>query len=240
MFDFFYTKMNEDFKLISLWLGRKKDFEAGVLIYERLGDNLSLKLMFRGGETALRLELLTDALQELLITIGKTDAPVLTVKELKKEAREYQVESIHGIRASDLPNALDEVKAVRNRRRNLFDEFKRCHALLNFHTPKKERAVICLRIPAIREEINECYRFTNYYDEHLKAPVKETVKTIDDLNLIEANKRYEANYKYVNNFKANESKRPECMRRVEENEVLRQKLENDGTFLHSGYIMPRF
>lgn len=232
--------MNEDFQLISLWLGRKKDFQSGVEIYERLGSNYALKAMFRRGETSLRLELLEKAMQDLLLEVGKKDAPVLSKKELKVEAREYQIETIHNIRPSDLPNAPDAVKAVRTKRRNLFDEFKRCHAQLNFNTPKEERRVICLRIPEIREEIDACWRFTNYYDTYLRIPTKEEVKTIEDLNVVEANKRYEANYKYVNKYKAKEDKRPECMRRIEENEQLRQKLETDGTFFHEGYIMPSF
>ena len=196
--------------------------------------------MFRGGETSLRFELLVKAMQDLLLEIGKHDAPALSKKELKAEAREYQIETIHNIRASDLPNAPDAVKAVRIKRRNLFDEFKRFHAQLNFNTPKEERRIICLRIPEIREEIDACWRFTNYYDTYLKVPESESVKTVDDLNIIEANKQYESNYKYANKYKNREDKRDECKRRIEENQQLRQKLETDGTFLHSGYIMPEF
>ena len=232
--------MNEDFQLISLWLGRQKDFQSGVEIYERLGSNYALKAKFRGGETSLRLELLEKAMQDLLIEIGKKDAPALTKTELKAEAREYQIETIHNVRPSDLPNAPEAVKAVRTKRRNLFDEFKRCHALLNFNTPKDERIIICLRIPEIREEIDACWRFTNYYDTNLKIPAKEESKTIEDLNVIEANKRYEANYKYVNKYKAKEDKQSECMRRIEENQQLKQKLEQDGAFFHAGYIMSDF
>ena len=232
--------MNEDFQLISLWLGRKKDFQSGVEIYARLGSNYALKAMFRSGETSLRLELLEKAMQDLLLEVGKKDAPALSKAELKAEAREYQIETIHNVRPSDLPNAPESVKAVRTKRRNLFDEFKRCHALLNFNTPKEERRIICLRIPEIREEIEACWRFTNYYDTNLKTPAKEEVKTVEDLSVVEANKRYEANYKYVNKYKIKVEKQPECMRRIVENQQIKQKLENDGTFFHRGYIMSDF
>jgi hypothetical protein len=231
--------MMDNFKLISMWLSGRKDYDSGVEIYNRLGRNFAVKAMIAKPENSLRLEFLIDAMRELLLEVGQIEEPKLSVEELKQEAREINIAVAHQqIKASDLPNAPEEIKAAIKLRKNLYAEFVRLHTSLNLNTPAEQRRINCLRILTIRDEIRPLWKLTNYYDDNLKLPEKATDKSIEDLSEMDANKLYEANYKYLRKFFHDDKKSKECLRRLEECNQLKIQLTNANAFFHDRLILP--
>lgn len=229
--------MKTEFELISFWLGGKKDYQSGVEIYNRLGKNYALKAMIAKPQTSLRLEMLVKGMQDLLLTVGKQIVPGNTTKEIKAISQEFVLEAYHtGILPSDLPNAPEEVKRVRNKRKNLYAEFIRLHATLNFNTPKEERRVNCLRILEIRKEIKPLWVYTTFYDVNLKLPDEED--SINELSDIDKIRLFEANYKYLRKFYQDEKKVIECERRIKECDELKQILQKNATFFHERLVFP--
>lgn len=234
--------MEENFQLISLWLGGKRNFEAGVEIYNRLGDNYILKMMFEGEKDALLEEELLTAMNDLLILFGKQ-----TPEETKQEVIEKAVEFVanvenHNIRPSDLPNAPVEIKKARAQRKNLYAEYLRCKAQLEEYVPQDIRKEAALRILDIMDEIKPIWDLTNYYDIYLRMPEHETKdeKKLEDLTDIELNKLYESHYKYVRKFQSDEKKREKCIERITEAEKIKNLLIDNVAFFHEKLSFPSF
>jgi hypothetical protein len=234
-----YFFMDEEFQLISLWLAGNRDFQSGVQIYNRLGNDFMLMTMFEQGYTAYREEQLIEAMNDLLLLIGKSENPVATNETIIHEAALYvaNVEN-HGIRASMLPNAPLKVREAVKMRRNLYYEFMRLHTMLVEQTPRKTRTEYALRILDIFDELKPLWDLTNFYDQYLRLPDEQKVIDIDSLTIVEANKRYDANYKYVRKFYEDDKKRENVLRRIEESAHLKTRLINENAFFHERLTFP--
>jgi hypothetical protein len=231
--------MNDDFQLISLWLAGDRDFKSGVEIYNRLGNDFMLMTMLEQGYTAYREEQLIEAMNDLLLTIGKSENPVASTETIIYEAALFvaNVEN-HGVKASMLPNAPLVVREAVKKRRNLYYEFMRLHTLLIEQTPRKLRTEYALRILDIFDEIKPLWDLTNFYDQHLRLPDEPKKINIDDLSIVEANKLYNAHYKYVRKFYKDENKKENILQRLEESKRLKNRLTKENAFFHERLTFP--
>lgn len=233
--------MNEDFQLISMWLASERNFDTGVQIYNRLGSDYVLMTMFEQGYTAYREEQLIEAMNDLLLSIGKSENPIATTKTIIHEAALFvaNVEN-HGVKPSMLPNAPIEVREAVKLRRNLYYEFMRLHAALEEHTPRTTRQFNALRILDIFDDLKPLWDLTNYYDQYLRLPDAPEEKNLDDLSIVEANQLYEANYKYVRKFYNDAKKKEKIAQRIEESTHLKTRLTHENAFYHDRLTFPDF
>ena len=148
---------------IKHWFASGQDFAAGRALYEKHGTDPALKILFSLKESQLSRKKLSDALQGILDI-----APKPTITKMKPTA--------------DDATAPDEVKDLVNRRRHLYSEANRLHAVL-FHQaitdPAKftdeDRGKLANALLKVWDEIGSIWYKTNHYDEKgsLPTPIPE-------------------------------------------------------------------
>lgn len=113
---------------IQNWLDSEGSFEKGVLLYEKYGSNRTWLSTFQSlGDTEFTYEQLKKELSSLAVNSSVTHLPIQLTQ---KPAQLTQKQLIHGVSASDLPDAPEEIKKVVERRKYLYGHVNREHQRL--------------------------------------------------------------------------------------------------------------
>lgn len=113
---------------IQNWLESNGTYNEGVLLYERFGLNKTWLSTFQNlGETEFTFEQLRKELSQLQVNSSLTQNKI----ELTQKVTQLtQKQLIHGISASDLPDAPEEIKKIVERRKYLYSHVNREHQRL--------------------------------------------------------------------------------------------------------------
>ncbi len=223
-------------ELIKIWLDGPRNYQLGVEIYNRFGDNSFLKSMFAEGEDEYNLERLIEELKELQIV------------EAQEKSKELRIISpIQEIaKPSELKEAPAEIKEAIQERKRLYFEARDAHSQLkalrniNDDDTKEKRRQKAAIILGNFDAIKPLWDLTNHYDEFGKLPelkVKENTKT--DYSLMtdkDLNALWEKNYKYCQKWKNDKSKIEQLQARITENQEIKTVLGD--AFHFTKHTMP--
>lgn len=113
---------------IQNWLESDGNYEEGVLLYERFGLNKTWLSTFQNlGETDFTFEQLRQELSLLAVSYESTTQ---NIDLTQRPTQLTQKQLIHGVSASDLPDAPKEIKKVVERRKYLYGHVNREHQRL--------------------------------------------------------------------------------------------------------------
>lgn len=164
---------------IKEWLNSNpKDYWQGVELYSNERHNKALLNWYRLGKNSVSLQSLIEELRKVSLVIEKSlvsvNTPVLktTSKKPLDVFTKKKREEPRGFLPSDKDDAPEEVKRMVARRKILFLEVNRLHAVISRCTNDLERAVLAIQIVESWDEIEKLWRKTNYYDNHLSLPVE--------------------------------------------------------------------
>jgi hypothetical protein len=107
--------------IIQNWLESEGTYDDGVLLYERFGQNKTWLSTFQNlGETEFTFEQLKKELSQIVVNTSC----------IQKTTQLTQKQVIHGISASDLPDAPETIKSIVERRKHLYGHVNREHQRL--------------------------------------------------------------------------------------------------------------
>ncbi len=221
---------NEDYLSIQKWL-ENPSFEAGVLIYDRLGKSGLLKRMLKDKKSEYLMSRLSEEFKKLLQNYTPS-------AEQKQEIINVETKIVM---PSEMANAPQIIKDADAKRRNIYNEYLRLHGLLKPFVHEEERRKASLRILDIFDEMEPLWELINYYNVNLKLPESKS-ETVDlnSLNIVELNQLYETAYKYVRKYKDLERKKDDCIERINNAETIKKILLKRDAFFHERLVFPVF
>jgi len=183
---------------ITDWLNTGKDYNRGIALYEKYGTEKALLSWYKMGKNSAALSSLIDELKKLenmAVIIQKQietkPIPILSVQKKK-------VNQVKSIRPTDQDDAPEEVKILVKRRKEVFGEVNRLHAILS-ETDDLKRAIAAVKLITAWDEIESIWIKTNYFDVHKQLPV-ELPKVVIEID------RGESLMKRLNNLRSIRSK----------------------------------
>lgn len=228
-------------ELINLWLNGDRNYKLGVEIYNRFGDNDFLKGILAEGEDDYNHERLIEELKELVKTETKTQS-ITSESQPKSQRFDYE-----DVKASELPNAPDEIKEAILERKRLYFDARDAHsqlkALRNLQGDemKEKRKQLAKTIIQNFDLIKPLWDTTNFYDEFRRLPeakqkeeeVQSNYALMDNMQL---NELWLKNYKYCQKWKADKTKITQLRERIESNQKIQNVLED--AFQYRKYKIP--
>lgn len=184
---------------ITNWLNTGKDYNRGIELYEKYGTEKALLCWYKMGKNSAALSSLIDELKKLenmaVIIQKQIETKPIPILSVQKKKVFNQVKSI---RPSDQDDAPQEVLRLIQRRKELFGEVNRLHAILS-ETDDLKRAIAAVKLITAWDEIESIWIKTNYFDVHKQLPV-ELPKVMIEIN------RGESLMKHLNNLRSVRSK----------------------------------
>lgn len=176
------------------WLSSIRNYDTGRLLYEKHGNNVTLKRTFNRGISDYNKEKLVYELEKL-VGVDEVDVPkVIVAPEFQHVKVVFKNEPVD---ISTLPADLLE-KHVRKGK--LFQEASYTHAQLHHLKTDEERLEYAKKIVLNFKEIDSIWAELDYFKEHGKPfyiPVPEEFKNVKDTGLL---------YKKRNNLRSLVSK----------------------------------
>lgn len=222
-------------ELIKIWLNGPQDYQLGVEIYNRFGDNSFLKNMFAEGEDDYNSERLLEELKKLYTETDEVIKPQIVAKTIQEIPKR-----------SEQKDAPVEVTEAIKQRKQLYFEARDAHSQLkalrniNDDETKEKRRQKAALILGNFDAIKPLWDLTNHYDEFGKLPeakvITEEKKEYSMMSEKDLNALWEKNYKYAQKWKNDISKTEQLKARIEENNKIKTVLGD--AFLYTKHRMP--
>lgn len=163
--------MNE----ITKWL-IGKDYQEGVKLYEKYGTNKAYLKWYKVGKNSVSYKSLIDELKKLENVIKTTPQPQKEVEIIQGKSLfskpKIQEKELKSILPSDRDDAPEDVKKMVARRKELYQQGNRLHAIASTTKDENERAIVAVKIVLTFDELEELWRKSHFYDLHLKLPIE--------------------------------------------------------------------
>lgn len=170
---------------ITKWLNTK-DFEEGTALYEQYGTNKVLLAWYQKGKNSAaeksllaelkKLETIAEVIDEQvkkpIQKVYTTNLHILSTAKDKRMAKEKAATVSKSVLPSDADDAPEEVKNIVQRRKFLFSQVNRYHAILCQERNDVQRAALAIKLMLAWDEIEVLWRKTQHYDKHRELPVE--------------------------------------------------------------------
>lgn len=236
----------KDVELIQKWLDSGRDYQVGVEIYRRLGDNGFLKKLFIEEDAWNRKEL-TEQLIKLLDKLKPSAEHQLSSSSIVANKAEIQQLLRDELKpSSERMDAPEQIKEAIKRRKFLYAQARDAHSKIkilnetNSVEAKERRLELCTLILNSFDEIKNLWDITNFFDTYKKMPENtHSVPTnFEQLDIITLNTDWLIDYKYIRKNQKNLALKDRVNERIRNCQAREKILRQKDAFFHEKHTLP--
>ena len=236
----------KEIELIQTWLASGRNYQVGVEIYRRLGDNDFLKkVLLEEDEWNTKelteqliklLDKLTSSAQQQLSSSSKTAQRAEIQQLLKDELKPF----------SERTDAPEQIKEAIKRRKFLYAQARDAHSKIKIlnetktNEAKERRYELSVLILSSFDEIKELWDLTNFFDAYQKLPENTQSANVnfEELDIITLNQDWLIDYKYIRKNLANVRLKERVNERIINCQQREKILRLKDAFVHENLTLP--